>query len=92
MCAAPSKTSPPTSCQNPNRLTVTFDKFDLSKQIVVADIGAVLARANVDINAPGTSPGCMSFLKDADCPPVMSALGLPYEGQAAGTQQFFTVK
>lgn len=92
MCAAPSKTSPPTSCQNPNRLTVTFDKFDISKQIVVADIGAVLARANVDVNAPGTSPGCMSFLKDADCPPVMSALGLPYETQAAGVQQFFKIK
>ena len=92
MCAATSKTSPPTDCKNPNRLTVTFDKFDISKQIVIADIGAVLAKSNVDINAPGTSPGCMSFLKDADCPSVMSALGLPYEGQAAGAQQFFTVK
>lgn len=92
MCAAPSKTSPPTSCQNPNRLTVTFDKFDISKQVVVADIGAVLAGANVDVNAPGTSPGCMSFLKDADCPPVMSALGLPYETQAAASQQFFKIK
>jgi hypothetical protein len=50
-------------------------------------MGAVLAQANVDVNAKGTSPGCMSFLKDADCPPVMSALGLAYDGVAAAGAQ-----
>lgn len=92
MCASPSKTAAPTACANPNRLTVSFTQFDPSKQTVVADIGAVLTGANVDVNAPGTSPGCMSFLKDADCPPVMAALGLPYESHAAGPQRFFSVK
>lgn len=92
MCASPSKTAAPTACANPNRLTVTFAQFDPSKQTVVADIGAVLTGANVDVNAPGTSPGCMSFLKDADCPPVMTALGLPYETHPAGPQRFFSVK
>jgi uncharacterized repeat protein (TIGR04052 family) len=92
MCASPSKTAAPTACANPNRLTVSFAQFDPSKQTVVADIGAVLTGANVDVNAPGTSPGCMSFLKDADCPPVMTALGLPYESHAAGPQRLFSVK
>jgi uncharacterized repeat protein (TIGR04052 family) len=92
MCASPSKTASPTACANPNRLTVSFAQFDPSKQTVIADIGAVLTGANVDVNAPGTSPGCMSFLKDADCPPVMAALGLPYESHAAGPQRFFSVK
>lgn len=92
MCASPSKTASPTACANPNRLTVSFAQFDPNKQTVVADIGAVLAGANVDVNAAGTSPGCMSFLKDADCPPVMTALGLPYETHAAGPQRFFSVK
>ena len=92
MCASPSKTAAPTACANPNRLTVSLPQFDLSKQTIVADIGAVLAGANVDVNTPGTSPGCMSFLKDADCPPIMAALGLPYENHAAGLQRFFSAK
>ena len=47
------------------------------------DVGTVLGQANVDVNAKGTSPGCMSFPKDADCPPVMGALGLAYDGTLA---------
>lgn len=86
-CAGDSKTQAPSSCQNPNRMTVRLNQFDLAKNTVVVDMGAVLAQANVDVNAKGTSPGCMSFLKDADCPPVMSALGLAYDGVAAAGAQ-----
>ena len=86
-CAGESKTQAPSACQNPNRMTVRFDGFDLRKNTVVADMGAVLAQANVDVNAKGTSPGCMSFPKDGDCPPVMQALGLAYEGMAAAGPQ-----
>lgn len=94
MCASPSRTEAPSGeCANPNRMVVTFDRFDIAKQMVVADIGAVLAGANVDINTPKTPPGCMSFPNDPDCPPVMGALGLPYGGQAApGPQRLFTVR
>jgi uncharacterized repeat protein (TIGR04052 family) len=88
-CASGSKTEVPQACQNPNRLTVRFDRFDLAKGLVVADMGAVLAQANVDVNAKGTSPGCMSFSKDADCPSVMQALGLAYDGIAATSGQKF---
>lgn len=93
VCAAPSKTQAPSACQNSNRITVKFDKFNATKGLIVADMGAVLANANVDVNAKGTSPGCMSFPKDADCPPVMNALGLAYDGQAAtGPQRFLTAR
>ena len=93
MCAGTSKTQPPQACQSPNRMTVRFDNFDLTKGVVVADMGAVLSQANVDVNAQGTSPGCMSFPKDADCPPVMGALGLAYDGiPAAGSQRFLSAK
>ena len=93
LCASPSRTQPPSTCQNPNRVTVQFDRFDLARHAVVADIGAVLAQADVNVNAPGTSPGCMSFPKDADCPPVMHALGLAYDGQAApGPQRLFRMQ
>ncbi|MEQ1535969.1 MAG: MbnP family copper-binding protein [Burkholderiaceae bacterium] len=93
VCAAPSRTSAPSACQNSNRIMINFDKFDLANGVIVADMGTVLAKANVDVNATGTSPGCMSFLKDADCPPVMGALGLPYDGlPVQGAQQFLTAR
>jgi uncharacterized repeat protein (TIGR04052 family) len=93
VCAAPSKTQAPSACQNPNRVTVRFGSFDTAKNVVVADMGAVLSGANVDVNAKGTSPGCMSFPKDADCPPLMGALGLAYDGQAAsGPQRIFSAR
>ena len=93
VCASAARTEAPSSCQNPNRVTVQFERFDAATQTVVADIGAVLADANVDVNAPRTSPGCMSFPNDADCPPVMGALGLGYGGVTApGPQRLFTVR
>lgn len=88
-CASESRTTPPSSCKNPNRVTVRFDSFDPAKDVVIADIGAVLANANVDVNAPETPVGCMSFPNDPDCPPIMRAFGLPYGGQPGGVQQFF---
>jgi hypothetical protein len=93
VCASAARTEAPSSCRNPNRVTVQFERFDAATQTVVADIGAVLAGANVDVNAPNTSPGCMSFPNDADCPPVMGALGLSYGDAAApGPQRLFTVR
>ena len=76
VCAAPGRTQAPTSCQNPNRIAVRFDWFDHASNVIVADMGAVLAQANVDVNAPGSAAGCMSSPDDADCPPIMKALGL----------------
>jgi len=93
LCASASPTESPSSCKNSNRVTVTFAKFDIAKNIVVTDLGAILAGANVDHNTPDTSPGCMSFPKDPDCPAVMSALGLAYDGKApAGGQKLFSMK
>lgn len=92
MCASPSRTQAPTACQNPNRIEVTLTDFDLKKNQVVVDMGRVLARSNVDVNAPKTSPGCMSFPKDADCPPIMNAMGLPYDGKAPSSPQQFIIK
>ena len=93
VCASASKTQAPQACQNSNRVVVRFDKFDLAKGQIVADMGAVLSQANVDINAKDTSPGCMSFPKDADCPPVMGGLGLGYDGVASsGAQRFLSVR
>lgn len=94
-CTAASRTSAPAiPCGQPNTLQVRLPAFDATRHTVVADIGRVLARTNVDVNAPQTSPGCMSFPKDADCPGVMAALGLAYDGVAAPAtgQQLFSVR
>jgi uncharacterized repeat protein (TIGR04052 family) len=93
VCASPSKTTAPQACQNPNHMKVRFNGFDLQRGQLVVDMGAVLAQANVDVNAKGTSPGCMSFPKDADCPAVMGALGLAYDGVAApGAQRLLSAR
>jgi len=86
-CQSAARTAAPQApCANPNTVAVRFNAFDASKQTIVADMGRILAGTNVDVNAPQTSPGCMSFAKDADCPNVMAALGLAYDGQPAPAQ------
>lgn len=93
VCASASRTQAPTGCQNANRMEIRLADFDPAKNVVVMDMGRVLANSNVDINTPGTPPGCMSFPKDADCPSVMSALGLAYDGaQTTGLQQLVSKK
>ncbi|MCB5412308.1 MbnP family copper-binding protein [Pseudogemmobacter faecipullorum] len=91
-CAAESKTEAPSACTNPNRVTVTFPGFDPATNTVVIDPAPVVAGADLRVNAPDTSPGCMSFPGDADCTTVMSRLGLPFDGIAAGAQQLLSVR
>lgn len=86
-CASDARTSAPASaCANPNHVAVRFEQFDPSRNIVVIDPAPVLAEANVDYNTPETSPGCMSFVNDDDCIPVMTRLGLPFRDVPAGEQ------
>ncbi|MEY2684366.1 MAG: hypothetical protein RJA09_1510 [Pseudomonadota bacterium] len=92
-CAAASRTAAPTACQNSNRVAVLLQGFDPHKSRVVADVGPLMASANVDTNAPKTSPGCMAFPGDSDCVPVMDALGLPYGDRTApGPQRLFSLR
>lgn len=94
-CASDSQTtSPKVLCANPNRMAIRLDGFMPGMEgmdKVVLDPAPVLAAANVDVNAKDTMPGCMAFPGDADCPPVMAALGLSYEGAAPGAQAFATL-
>lgn len=88
-CASSSLTSPATECRNPNRVAVTFDRFDPATNVIVADLGALVSDTNLDVNAPDSAPGCMSGVDDADCPAMMRAFGLPFGAQPAGKQRFF---
>jgi uncharacterized repeat protein (TIGR04052 family) len=91
-CASSSLTTPPSACQNPNRVTVTFDHFDLKKNVIVADVATLLQDANVDVNAPDSAPGCMSGTNDADCISLMPSFGLPFNDQPALPQRFFKMR
>ncbi len=85
-CTSASQTEAPRGCANPNRTTVTFADFNLSNNVVVIDPAAVLAGADLRVNAPDTAPGCMSSLGDRDCLTVMARLGVPYADLPAGEQ------
>ena len=92
-CASTSATQPPAACKSPNRMTLKFDNYDPAKTVVAIDMGAALAATNVTVNARRSSPGCMSFEKDADCNAVMDAMGLPYDGVApSGAQKLFSLR
>ena len=89
-CAAASRTTAPeATCANPNLVTVRLDNFDIASGVVVADIGKVLANANVDVNTPDTAPGCMSGLRDPECSEVLRAFGFAVGDTAPLAQQFF---
>ena len=92
MCDAASKTEAPKSCANENRVAIRLDGFDPAANTVIIDPAPVLAEADLTANAPETSPGCMSFPKDADCMTVMGKLGLPYMDVPAGTQSLISMR
>ena len=84
-----SATTVPTSCGQPNRVTVTLNNFDVTRDVVVADIAQLLAGS--DINANGGGPaGCMSGTTDPECAAIFSSFGLPFAGGTVpATQSFF---
>lgn len=76
----------------PNTLSLKVDGFDPAKNVLVVDPAPVVADADLTVNAPETSPGCMSFPDDGDCMTVMAKLGLPYMDVAAGQQSLITAR
>lgn len=76
------------TCTNPNRATVEIDNFDPDADTLVADLAALLARADLETDAT-EDPGCMSKPVDTECAPYFSSLGLAFGGQGAQSQDFF---
>lgn len=92
MCASAGPTDQPTGCANPNRATVEFANFDTGKNVIIADLKALLNGVNVDVNQPETPAGCMSTPNDGDCNPLMRNLGLAFGGVPSDGQKFFRIK
>ncbi|WP_225409120.1 MbnP family copper-binding protein [Stigmatella hybrida] len=93
-CAPPpaGQTSGTAGCDFPNRPDVSLDTFTPGQGKVVVDLAALLADANLDVNAevPNTSLGCMSQKEDPDCTPVFHRMGLSLDkGTPAPASQSF---
>src|SRR4029453_646920 len=89
-CNGGSPSHPPTPCSNLNLATVTLPGFNPSPHTIVADIGALFADSNIDMNQMDTPPGCMADPDDQDCAPIFSNLGLTFPaGTPTSTQKFF---
>ncbi|NJO36080.1 MAG: metallo-mystery pair system four-Cys motif protein [Rhodospirillales bacterium] len=88
-CASSGPRVPPqVPCRNPNRPTFRFAAFDARKDVLVMDLGALLARTDVTVNMPQSPSGCMSSAKDDDCIGIMDRFGLSFRGMPSPGQQF----
>lgn len=81
------KITVPTSCVHPNRVEVSLDSFDPTKDQVVVDLAALLRDSDVDGKADKNSGGCMSNPNDPECAPLFAALGLPFTGAESPHEQ-----
>lgn len=88
-CGAGSPRTPPeTPCATANRPTFKLQRFDSTSQIVVLDLGALLSKTDVTVNAPESAAGCMSAEEDDDCVAIMDGLGLSFRGRPSYGQRF----
>lgn len=82
------KSTIPTNCSEPNRVEVTLTDFDPAKDVVFADLAALLQDSNVD-QAGKMMSGCMSGPSTAACGALFSNFGLPFPNQRLKPQTFF---
>jgi len=81
-------------CANPNRVKVALEDFDPEKDVVIADLGELLAQSDLTSNQLNTPNGCMSTPEDGDCIPIMQNLNLSASTSKSGesAQYFFFVE
>jgi len=92
-CASNGPRVPPRGpCNHPNRPVYRFDSFNPAKDLLVLDLGALLAGTDVTVNTPGSPSGCMSSPDDDDCVDIMSRFGLTFRGKPALGQKFIRVE
>jgi uncharacterized repeat protein (TIGR04052 family) len=74
-------------CGNTNvgAIEVTSDSFDPASDVIVADLGALYASLDMDVDEGG-NPGCMSSPDDPECAELLPALGI------GGEQRLFSIE
>lgn len=92
-CDGGSPSRPPTSCTRPNVGNIVLSGFDPAKDVIEADLAALLSDNNIDVNQANTAPGCQADPDDQDCAPVFRNLGLNFAdgSPSPATQKFFRV-
>ncbi|GAB1344205.1 MbnP family copper-binding protein [Gemmatimonas sp.] len=91
-CSGAAGAKSPTNCTQPNRADIALANFDPSRDVVVADLAALLSRSDVRRNQPQTALGCMSAPNDADCGGLFASLGLAHPASTGSdTPRFFRV-
>ncbi len=83
---------PSEECVNPNRPEITLNGFNPDTNVIVADLAAVLADADLEHNQMETAPGCQSQPFDMDCVTVFPKLGLAFGETPAEPQKLFRVE
>ena len=79
-------------CKNPNRVEVILEDFDPDDDVVIADLGELLAQSDLTTNQANTPNGCMSSPEDGDCTPIMQNLNLLSSTTGESGQYFFFVE
>lgn len=78
-CASANETTAPDApCSKSNRLEVSMDNFDTSKNFVIADLASLVNGVGLSKSEP-RPPGCMSGPDDPDCTALFPNLGLSLE-------------
>ncbi|MGL5836305.1 MAG: MbnP family copper-binding protein [Waterburya sp.] len=82
------------SCASPNRVQVMLEDFNAKDDVVIADLGELLAQSDLSTNQANTPNGCMSSPEDGDCMPIMQNLNLFSSTDSTGdaAQYFFFVE
>jgi len=88
-CVGSAPTAPPTMCTHPNVATVTLAGFNPEHSVIVADLAALLAGSNLDLEVKDMYGGCQSEPDNPDCAPIFQNLGLTFPGGAPTTTQTF---
>jgi uncharacterized repeat protein (TIGR04052 family) len=95
-CTSPASVVPPAErCTRPNIATITFDEFDITQDVVIADLAGLLSGVSLHDNTP-MPPGCMSGVDDPDCEMLYPGFGLSLEtglclDDDCSSQTFFRV-
>jgi uncharacterized repeat protein (TIGR04052 family) len=82
------------SCGRPNVAEINLDHFDPSKNVIAADIAALLSDSDLGATRANTPPGCQSDPGDTACVPIFKNIGINLgDGSPTpGSQKFFRVQ
>jgi len=83
-----------TSCARPNIGEIELDNFNPSRNVIAADLAALLSDNDINANQPDTAPGCQSDPGDLDCVPMFKNLGVNFSDGSPNptSQKFFRVQ